>query len=133
MIPSSQTERTPVVDEFLKSMLSMIACDAILTGVIVWCLQRWLGKRLDAFDHRREDAREVAARESEAIAKGVRSLLRAELIHEHRKWVPKNGITLDAKEYVQRTYDAYHNLGGNDVGTAMYEELMGLPTKEVVL
>ena len=34
---------------------------------------------------------------------------------------------METKEYVSRTYDAYHNMGGNDIGSAMYHDLMELP------
>ena len=104
----------------------------------------YIKRRLDRFDAKREEAKveqrnraEEHARierensnEQRSIAKGVRSLLRSELIHEHRKWMSAGSCPLESKEYVQHTYDAYHNLGGNDIGTSMYQDIMGLPTKE---
>lgn len=116
------------------------AIDALLMPFILIYIKR----TLDRFDAKREEARveertraEKRARlerensdEQRSIAKGVRSLLRSELIHEHRKWMDVGSCPLESKEYVQHTYDAYHGLGGNDIGTSMYQDIMGLPTKE---
>ena len=60
---------------------------------------------------------------SDAIAEGVQSLLRENIVanfnkyHQDRKHCP-----IYAKESLKRVYDAYHNLGGNDVATALYEK-----------
>ena len=61
---------------------------------------------------------------SDAIAEGVQSLLRANFnkYHQDRKHCP-----IYAKESLKRVYDAYHNLGGNDVATALYEKVLNMP------
>jgi hypothetical protein len=65
------------------------------------------------------------------MTSGVRSIIRAELVRAHREWVEEKGyITLEAREYVQRTYESYHALGGNGVGTTLYNDLMALPIRE---
>lgn len=105
------------------------AFDALLMPFILIYIKR----RLDRFDANRDERAKLEIetnREQRSIAKGVRSLLRSELIHEHRKWMAAGSCPLESKEYVQHTYDAYHGLGGNDIGTSMYQDIMGLPTKE---
>ncbi len=42
--------------------------------------------------------------------------------HQDRKHCP-----IYAKESLKRVYDAYHNLGGNDVATALYEKVLNMP------
>lgn len=119
--------------------LIVVGCvNLLMFPVLTFVLKRYLGRMLDGFDQKREDARLEQERESErteahqtAIEKGMRSLLRAELIHEHRKWHNKGYCPLESKEYVQHTYEAYHGLGGNDIGTSMYHDIMKLPTKEM--
>lgn len=65
---------------------------------------------------------------SDAIAEGVQSLLRENIVanfnkyHQDRKHCP-----IYAKESLKRVYDAYHNLGGNDVATALYEKVLNMP------
>ena len=56
-----------------------------------------------------------------AIRNGVQCLLRAEIIRNHNKY--------NDKEALKRAYAAYHNLGGNDVATGLYNEVMALPTE----
>lgn len=108
--------------------------ELLIVPLIVFVMKRSISKKLDDFDRKREQARleqeentsQVMAR-YDAMTKGLRSLLRAELIHEHRKWMEQEHCPLEAKEYIIKTYEAYHNLGGNDIGTSMYNDLMSLP------
>jgi hypothetical protein len=113
--------------------------EAVAVPLVVWAMQRGLSRKLDDFDRKRDDARRErterarrAEQRQEAIECGIRSLLRAELIHEHRKWAKRGYCPLESKEYVERMYEAYHGLGGNGVGTGLYTELMELPTEEGV-
>lgn len=63
-----------------------------------------------------------------AIEDGVQCLLRAEIIRNHDKYIDKAYCPIYAKEALKRAYAAYHNLGGNDVATQLYHEVMELPT-----
>jgi hypothetical protein len=60
---------------------------------------------------------------------GMKALLRSELIKDYNKYLEKGEMPIYAKENVEDIYKAYHNLGGNGVGTKMYNELMELPTE----
>lgn len=62
-----------------------------------------------------------------AIVVGIQCLLRAEIIRQHEKWTKLRYCPLYAKEALTREYKVYHNLGGNDVATALYDEVMDLP------
>lgn len=63
------------------------------------------------------------------IADGVQSLLRTEIIRAHEKYSEKAYCPIYAKEALTRQYNAYHNLGGNDVATELYKQIMCLPDK----
>lgn len=65
----------------------------------------------------------------DAIELGLQSLLRAEIIRQHEKWADNHFCPIYAKEALRRTYESYHNLGGNDVATGLYNEIMDLPDK----
>lgn len=68
---------------------------------------------------------------NDAQQDGIRTLLRNELVRLHRDLVEAQGwCTLEDKEYVERTYIAYHELGGNGTGTVLYEDIMALPIKD---
>lgn len=63
------------------------------------------------------------------IADGIQSLLRTEIIRAHEKYTTQEFCPIYAKEALTRQYNAYHNLGGNDVATELYKQIMYLPDK----
>ena len=80
-----------------------------LGGVCGWLLK----------SHRKEEARD------RAMETGLRTLLRAELLEIHAKYVPLGYIPVAVMEEADRVY---HSLGGNGTGTKIYEEIKALPT-----
>lgn len=64
-----------------------------------------------------------------ALENGVQCLLRAEIIRNHDKYMERKHCPIYAKEALKRAYTAYHALGGNDVATRLYDEVMELPTE----
>lgn len=63
-----------------------------------------------------------------ALEDGVQCLLRAEIIRNHEKYIERENCPVHEKDALKRAYAAYHSLGGNDVATRLYEEVMALPT-----
>ena len=63
------------------------------------------------------------------IKDGVQCLLRAEILRQYEKWEERGYCPIYAKQALSREYKAYHKLGGNDVATALYKELMALHTE----
>ena len=61
---------------------------------------------------------------------GSQSLLRLKIIQEHEKWTEREYCPIQARESLTRAQKAYHQLGGNDVATALYNDVMELPTEE---
>ncbi len=64
-----------------------------------------------------------------ALEDGVQCLLRGKIIDMHEKYIERHYCPVYAKESLKRTYTAYHTLGGNDVATQLYQELLTLPTE----
>lgn len=64
---------------------------------------------------------------TEQLEAGVQCLLRAEIIRSHEKYAAKGSCPIYAKETLTKAYMAYHALGGNDVATDLYRDLMELP------
>ena len=65
-----------------------------------------------------------------AMKKGVRALLRADLIRLYNKYHDDLGYCpLYVKQALEEEYQQYHSLKGNGVGTKMYNALMELPTE----
>lgn len=65
-----------------------------------------------------------------ALEMGVQCLLRAEIIRSYDKYTDRGFCPLYAQEALTRAYDSYHGLGGNDVATKLYEEVMKLPAEK---
>ena len=66
---------------------------------------------------------------NKALKNGLQCLLRAEIIRSYDKYKDRGEIPIYAKEALEKEYKAYHKLGGNDVATGLYNELMKLPCK----
>lgn len=70
-------------------------------------------------------------RGTKAVAEGVKCLLRARIIDLHGRTVGAgNPVTPDVKREAAAAYHAYHDLGGNDMATALYTEIMDAPTSD---
>lgn len=61
---------------------------------------------------------------------GLQCLLRAEIVRQHEKWTRAGYCPIYAKEALTREYKAYHALKGNDVATALYNEIMELSERK---
>ena len=78
------------------------------------------------FKQLRDQLQQERAR-SEAIAEGVQSLLRESIVSNYNHYSDKGYAPIYAKESVKKVYKAYHNLGGNDVATELYQKLLKMP------
>ncbi len=63
------------------------------------------------------------------IKNGLQCLLRVKIIETHDKYIEKGYCPIPIKESLVKLYKAYHALKGNDVATALYNEVMELPTE----
>lgn len=68
-------------------------------------------------------------KEQEAVKEGLVALLRQSLYDAYNKWSERGYCPIYAMEVSKRIYEQYHALGGNDVGTELYERLKELPTE----
>lgn len=65
-----------------------------------------------------------------ATRKGIRALLRADLIRLYNKYHDELGYCpIYVKQSLEDEYKQYHALKGNGVGTNLYNALMDLPTE----
>ena len=62
------------------------------------------------------------------VAEGVQCLLRLEIIRSYDHYSQKSYCPVYAREALSRGYHVYHELGGNDVATDLFEKVMELPT-----
>jgi hypothetical protein len=64
---------------------------------------------------------------NEAIADGVKALLRESIVTNYNKYDERGYCPIYAKESIKKVYSAYHNLGGNDVATTLYKKVLEMP------
>lgn len=88
------------------------------TAVLAWCYRN-ISERL-----RIEQAK------NEAIATGVQALLRESIVSNYNHYSNKGYCPIYAKESLKKVYSAYHNLGGNDVATELYNKTLRMPESE---
>jgi hypothetical protein len=67
---------------------------------------------------------------NEAILKGVQSLLRESIVDNYNKYQDKGFCPIYAKESVKKVYQAYHDLGGNDVATSLFHKILDMPEEK---
>lgn len=75
--------------------------------------------------------KEMKARieEQKAVKKAITALLRQALYDAYNKWSERGYCPIYAMEVCTKVYEQYHSLGGNNVGTELYERLKALPTE----
>jgi len=69
---------------------------------------------------------------NQAIAEGVQSLLRESIVNSYNRYSDNGFCPIYAKESMKKVYRAYHNLGGNDVATELYQKLLKMPEEKEV-
>ena len=69
-------------------------------------------------------------KKNDAIAEGVQALLRDSIVTAYNKYSSKGFCPIYAKESIKKVYQAYHDLGGNDVATGLYTEVLEMPPEK---
>lgn len=94
---------------------------SVFTALLIWQLKR-------VFSSHDTEKKERNKR-STAIENGLCALLRDTLISKCEGYCERGSISTNGLRNIALMYDAYHNLGGNDVVTALYEQMKELPIK----
>lgn len=101
----------------LDSQLAIYSAAAIVAVLGIMLSNRRLEKK-------------KADKESELVKSALRALLRSELMRTHHQAVRDGHASTVDKEVMERTYQSYHQLGGNGIATNLHDEMMALPTKD---
>lgn len=109
-----------MIEIILPSIISATAgaIAGAVVGAVVSKIKSVPKKRIE------EHEQELAERN------GVQCLLRAEIIRQHDKYSVQGYCPIYAKDALKMEYEAYHELGGNDVATKLYGDIMALPEEE---
>lgn len=122
-------------DTITPALFAVGVVNLVMFPVIAFLLKRFIGAKMDMYDEKREIARAEAERARQdsrawrgAMENGMKSLLRAELLHENHKWTQRGYCPFESKQYLERLHDAYKGVGGNSIGDKLYEETINLPS-----
>lgn len=63
----------------------------------------------------------------EEFKNGLCALLRNEIVVAHRNYTSIGYCPLEDKTNISEMYKAYHKLGGNDIATALKNQILELP------
>lgn len=112
------------------------AVELLMLPVIIFLIKRSLGKRLDTFDAKRDEAR-IALAESERVAREQRdaertivlAIARTMLLDNYEKCMDKGFYTLEEREVYSKLYKSYKDDSGNGVIDAIAPRIRELPTE----
>lgn len=65
-----------------------------------------------------------------AMEDGIRALLRSNIFESYRYYKSKGYCEPEDRAMIAEIYTAYHNLGGNDVATDLYNKILRLPAED---
>ena len=73
-------------------------------------------------------AKEKEDKRIDRLCDGMRSVLRSNLVDAYEKYVTHGcSLTIEDYENLQKSYEAYHGLEGNGVGTKMWDAIKRVP------
>lgn len=83
--------------------------------------------KLQKWEEEKKKTEEEEAVVAMVIKEGLKAILRDRIIQSCSYFLKEGYITYVAKENIMRMYNAYTQLGGNDIATGIYEDAMKLP------
>lgn len=99
-------------------------------NIVISCILCLLTFKINKILNRRDEAITREQTQSQAIAEGVQCLLRRAIIEDHGKCRDRGYCPIPEKENIKKEYEAYHKLGGNDVASELYNEVLKMPVEE---
>ena len=102
-------------------VLALIGIPSIITALLNYFERKAI---------RKETAEAKAADKSDALAKGVQALLRAQMISDWNHYSEKGFAPIYAKENFENCWKQYEALGKNGVMSGIHKDFMMLPDKK---
>lgn len=111
------------MDPILQDHLLWDVLSPIFTSVVIAIIGFIIGRLVT----QRDKASHALETQQDALKNGVAALLRWELINIHKEYVLVKGYApREVQDQAEDIYLAYHSLGGNGLGTKLYNEIMAL-------
>lgn len=105
--------------DVITSTLNFIITGALGAG------GTYIAMRLKAMTKRQDETDRRHAEEFDALKDGMMCSLQGDLVEMHRRYiVVGEPCPVTEKDRMDRTYRAYHALGGNGTGTVLWQQVM---------
>ena len=122
------------MDPALKTVLITGVVELLMVPVVVFLVKRAIGKRLDKFDAKRDEARSERAEnerkkseQREAERTIILAMSRTMLLDNWEKCMDKGCYTVEEREVYHKLYEAYKNDGGNSIIDEIAPRIRALP------
>lgn len=118
----------------IQAVLTLLS--VVLTGVVCVMTNRLNEQYKERLEEERKrqqrESAEEARRELEnaAMREGMLVMLRDRIIQADTHFTKIGEVSALEKESMQKMYNAYHGLGGNDIATASYKRVIALPISQ---
>lgn len=122
------------MDPIFNTVIITGIVEMLMVPVVVYLVNRAIGKRLDRFDEKREDARAAQARadlklieQRDAERTLVLAMTRTMLLNNWEKCMEKGYYTIEEREVYHELYKAYRKDDGNGIIEEIAPRIRALP------
>ena len=122
------------MDPALRAVIITGIVEMLMVPVVVYLVKRAIGKRLDQFDSKREEARVERAEaerlkieQREAERGIVLAIARTMLLDNYEKCVDKGYYSVEEREVYSKLYQNYKDDNGNGIIDAIAVRIRELP------
>ena len=122
------------MDPAFKTAFIIGVVELLMVPIVVFVLKRAIGRRLDHFDEKRDEARMAQAEaerkiieQREAERTIILAMSRTMLLDNWEKCMDKGCYTVEEREVYHKLYVAYKNDGGNSIIDEIAPRIRSLP------
>jgi len=122
------------MDPMLKTVIITGIVEMLAVPVVVYLVKRAIGKRLDHFDEKRDEARTAQAEAERRIIEQrdaertiILAMSRTMLLDNWEKCMDKGCYTVEEREVYHKLYLAYKDDGGNSIIDEIAPRIRALP------
>ena len=125
------------MDQAMTQVVIAGVIELLALPILIFVVKHVIGKRLDAFDEKREEARIARAEterkiieQREAERTIILAMSRTMLLNNYEKCVNKGYYTLEEREVYHKLYEAYKSDGGNSIIDEIAPRIRKLPIEQ---
>ena len=122
------------MDQITAQLIITGAVEVLMLPILVFVLKHFVGKRLDKFDEKRDEARITQSelerrklKQREAERTIILAMCRTMLLDNWEKCMNKGYYTVDEREVYHELYEAYKNDNGNGIIEEIAPRIRALP------